>query len=140
MQAKSVKGEKYLLKLSRGEQVVESLLRFAAEKNIQGALFHCIGAVEDAEVGLYDLATREYRFKKFPGILEVASMTGNIALLNGKPFVHAHVVLSDENMQAYGGHLKEAKVGVTCEINLSVLDTPLTRDYEEGVGLNLWQL
>lgn len=140
MQSRNVKGEKYLLKLTRGERVIESLLQFAREKNIQGGLFHGIGALEDAEVGFYNLAIREYRFKHFPGILELASMTGNIALVDGNPFVHAHVVLSDDEMQAFGGHLKEAIVGVTCEIHLSVLQEPLIRIHEEEVGLNLWQI
>jgi uncharacterized protein len=36
----------------------------------------------------------------------------------GEPILHMHATLSDETMQAYGGHIKELQVGATCEILL----------------------
>jgi len=45
-------------------------------------------------------------------------LEGNVALKEGEPFIHAHVVLSDHNMQTLGGHLFETTVGVAGNFSL----------------------
>ena len=49
-------------------------------------------------------------------------MEGNVALKDGEPFIHAHVVLSDHKMQTLGGHLFETTVGVAGEFFLTQFD------------------
>src|SRR3990167_8262947 len=101
----------YIIRLKRGEKVVENLTSFCKEKNIQGDLFTAIGAVGEAEVGYYDFEQRKYFSKKHEGDLEVVSMSGNISVADGTPIIHPHIVLSKgvEGI-CIGGHLDEAVV------------------------------
>lgn len=132
----------FMIKLSRGEKVIASLVSFCESRAIRGGEFAAVGAVKNATLGYYSLAKREYFFKTFPEDMEVASMMGNIAMVEGKPFPHAHAVLSrmDESLSCVGAHLKEAEVAVTLEIYLTPFPVPLSRAYDEETGLKLLSL
>ncbi len=69
--------------------------------------------------------------------MEVVSLTGNISVMDNNPYVHAHAVLSDENMQTYAGHLKFGIVSPTLEITLIAFNANVTRIFSEKAGLNL---
>ena len=62
-------------------------------------------------------------------------MEGNVALKDGEPFIHAHVVLSDHNMQTLGGHLFETTVGVAGEFFLTQFDGNAYRELKPDIGL-----
>jgi predicted DNA-binding protein with PD1-like motif len=132
----------FVIRLSRGEKVMETLAAFCATRGIQSGFFHALGAVERTALGYYDLGKRAYFFKDIPEIREVASMSGNIALVDGTPFIHAHAVLSatELSLQCLGGHVKEATVAVTLEVHLTPFNTPLSRQYDEETGLKLLSL
>lgn len=129
----------FVIKLERGESLIPALSDFCERRGIRNAVFQGIGAVEDVEIGYYDLGTRDYFFKKESGVFEVAAMQGNVALVDGKPFIHAHAVLSrcDESLACIGAHIKEAKVAVTLEVFLTVLDTSIARKLDDAIGLKL---
>ena len=135
-------GEQYLIALERGEEVIATLTTFCAQQDIANGFLHGLGAVEKVQIGYYDLGTREYVFRNEPGIFEVASMTGNVALVEGKPFIHAHAVLSrcDETCECIGAHIKEAYVAVTLEILLQPLPLTVGRTLNEDIGLKLLNL
>jgi predicted DNA-binding protein with PD1-like motif len=89
-------------------------------------------------------AKKEYGSKEYVDAMEVASMTGNIALVDGEPFVHAHAVLSgivpgSEN-GCIGGHVFEAKVAVTLEVHLVAFADAVTRELDPEIGLKLLNL
>lgn len=132
----------FMIKLARGEKVIGSLTSFCEARGIQGAVFQGVGAVNNATIGYYSFAKREYFFKTFTEDMEVASMTGNIALVEGKPFPHTHAVLSrmDDSLSCVGAHLKEAEVAVTLEIYLAPFTTALHRSFDEETGLKLLEL
>ena len=125
--------------LERGEPVLESIIAACNAEKITSAYFQGIGAVSDVEIGYYTLDTKSYSFTSYPETFEVASMQGNITLVEGKPFVHAHAVLSrcDETLGCIGGHIKEARVAVTLEISMRVLEMPLSRAIDDTIGLKL---
>jgi predicted DNA-binding protein with PD1-like motif len=132
----------FLIKLERGEKVLESLHDFCARRGIQGGFLWGLGAVKNATLGYYDLGKREYFFKTFAEDREVASMQGNIALVDGKPMIHLHAVLSamTDKLDCVGAHIKEAEVAVTLEVYLTPFNVPLARAYDEGTGLKLLDL
>lgn len=132
----------HTIKLERGEELISTLTRFCADEGVRNAVFQGIGAVERVEIGYYDLGKREYYFKKDEGVFEVAAMQGNVALVDGKPFIHVHAVLSrcDESLACIGAHIKEAYVAVTLEIFMTPLDTSIERTLDEGIGLKLLSL
>ncbi len=132
----------YVIQLERGEELIGTLTDFCAKRGIQSAVFQGIGAVERVEIGYYDLGTREYFFRKESGVFEVASMQGNVALVDGKPFIHAHAVLSrcDESLACIGAHIKEAFIAVTLEVFMTPLDTSIERKLDDDIGLKLLHL
>ncbi|MBI3036744.1 DNA-binding protein [Candidatus Woesearchaeota archaeon] len=130
-------GNAFVLLLSTGERLIESITAFCKEKKITAAHFTAIGAVKEAELGFYNLAAKEYRWKKAEAELELDNATGNVALFEDEPLVHAHATVSDNEMHAFGGHLKEAVVGASCEIFLQPLQGKLERKYDDTTGLKL---
>ncbi|MEK7093161.1 MAG: PPC domain-containing DNA-binding protein [Patescibacteria group bacterium] len=137
---KYTKTEKgFVIVLARGENVIETLTDFCTKENITAGVFQGIGAVERVKIGYYDLGKKEYFFRDEAGVFEVASMQGNVALVDGKPFIHAHAVLSrcDATCECIGAHIKEAFVAVTLEIYLTPLDISVSRKLNDDIGLKL---
>jgi len=132
----------FLIKLERGEKVIATLQDFCARRGIKGGFLWGLGAIKNTDIGYYDLGKREYFFKNFPEDREVASMQGNIALVDGAPFIHLHAVLSamDEGLSCVGAHIKEAEVAVTLEVYLTPFAVPLSRQFDDETGLKLLNL
>ena len=134
------KGSIWIVRLDKGDKIIASLLSFCEQKKISGGYFHGIGALEEAELAHYALANKKSPTKTLKQPLEIVHLTGNITELDHKPYVHAHIVVSDEEMHTFGGHLKEAAVGPTGEIVLIPLPDPVERKFSEEIGLNLLDL
>ena len=131
---------RYLIALSRGARVRESLTAFCAAKGIAAGTLSALGALRAVRIAFYDLDRKEYLEEVLEGDHEVLSLIGNIALVEEAPFLHAHVVLGDRGMRARGGHLVEAEVAVTLEVALTPLSEKVSRAYDEEIGLNLLAL
>lgn len=132
---------RYVLRLLKDEDVLPAITDFCARKGILSASFRAIGAVKQAKIGYYDLASKQYGSKMYEDEMEVASMTGNVVQVDGKPFVHVHAVLSGikkgtEN-QPVGGHVFEAKVAVTLEVELTAYNETISRELDDDTGLKL---
>ena len=126
--------------LERGEEMFSALGSYCEEHDIHWAQFQAIGALEDVEIGYYDLANREYVFRLEEGPFEVASMDGNVTeMLNEAPVIHAHAVLAraDETLETIGGHLRSARVHLTLELAMWEVTQPLLRRLDDETGLNL---
>jgi predicted DNA-binding protein with PD1-like motif len=68
---------------------------------------------------------------------------GNVAIdEKGDTVIHAHVVLSNEKCEAFGGHLaKGSHVGATAElVIIEGLNVNLVRSPDEKTRLNLLRL
>ena len=128
-------GKDYLINIDKDEKVVETLTRFCKENGIKNAKLSGIGAVKKTEIGAYDLLKKEYIKREYSEILELLSLEGNVALKDGQPFIHAHVVLSDHKMQTLGGHLFETTVGVAGEFFLTQFDGNAYRELKPDIGL-----
>ena len=128
-------GKDYLINIDKDEKVVETLTRFCREKGIKNAKLSGIGAVKKTEIGADDLPKKEYIKREYSEILELLSLEGNVALKDGEPFIHAHVVLSDHKMQTLGGHLFETTVGVAGEFFLTQFDGNAYRELKPDIGL-----
>ena len=73
--------------------------------------------------------------------LEILSCTGNISIKEGRPFVHAHIMLADIHGATIGGHLFSDTVVFAGEIEIvELVGTPLERRHDEVTGLMLWQM
>jgi predicted DNA-binding protein with PD1-like motif len=129
-----------LIRMDRGDKIHSNLIELAEEYNFPSASYVGIGAVENCEIGYYDLAAEGYLKKTFKGEMELLNITGNISWKDDKAFPHSHVTLADKNYQALGGHLFEAEVAVTMELHLQPRETKVIRTPDEKVCLHTWHL
>jgi len=132
----------FFLVFKRGEEVISTLKSFCQDNGVHWAQFSGIGAVENVEIGYYDLAGRQYVFRQEQGPFEVANMDGNVTELNEEPLIHAHTVLArcDETLSCIGGHLRAATVALALEVCMWQITQPMSRNFDEETGLNLIQL
>ena len=91
-------------------------------------------------LGFFDIALREYRRFGIDEQVEVLSLIGNIALEDGQPRIHAHIVLGRFNGATLGGHLLEAHVRPTLEVVLVETPPALRRRFDPTTGLALLDL
>lgn len=133
-------GSRLFVKLERGEEVLETLTSLCREHHIRSASFCGIGAVRGTELGYYDLETFSYSTRVFPEIFELVSLLGNVALVDGEPFVHAHASLADRELIQVGGHLVRATVAVTVEIFIDCCESTVERVLDPEVKLKLLKL
>ncbi len=130
----------YILRIDRGEDVVKNITEFCAKEGIHNAYFTGIGAVETLTCGYYNLVEKKYHFKDYAEPLEVVSLTGNVMLKDGVPFVHVHGVFTDMENKAFGGHIVEMKVHVVLEVILTPLGSKIERVLDDCIGLSLMSL
>jgi len=64
-------------------------------------------------------------------------LVGDISMDDGKPKVHAHVVVGKSDATAHGGHLIEGHVRPTLEIVVTETPRHLHRRFDRESGLAL---
>jgi len=128
---------KIFISLSRGENIFTNLYKIFKNEDVKSAWVNGIGAVENVEIGSYNLKHKKYDKLKLKGIFELTSLVGNLSYKDGSPFLHLHVNLSDHKCKAYGGHLFDANISIAGEFLVNVLNIDSQRFYNEEIGLNL---
>ncbi len=123
--------------LDRGDEVMSSLQRFAAEHSLTASRVTAIGAFESAVLGYFNWDSKEYERIPIDEQVEVLSLVGDIALDGDQPKVHAHVVLGRRDGGAIGGHLLEARVRPTLELMLVESPAHLKRVCDPVSGIPL---
>ena len=115
---------KILVVLKKGDKIMESLYTVAHENNIKFGWINGIGALNKIIIGSYSTKIKDYIKKEFKNEFELTSLIGNITTKNGDPFIHIHVTISDEDCNAFGGHLFEATITATCEMIIIISIVP----------------
>lgn len=131
--------ETYFIRLDRGDDLMSSLKEFAMKEKLSSGSLSGIGALEEVELGFYHLKDQVYQRKTFSHEYELISMTGNLSILEEEPFFHIHCVLGDDQYKAFGGHVFNAKVAVTCEVVFQKMNISMKRKMNCEIGLNLIQ-
>lgn len=127
----------FVVVLASGEEAVESLTTVAREQRLTGSHFTAIGAFSRAVVAYFDWPSRTYRRIAIAEQVEALSLVGDIAIEDGAPKLHAHVVLGKADATAHGGHLVEAIVRPTLEFVVTETPRPLIRQFDRESGLAL---
>ncbi len=128
-------GNEHVLVFDVGEKVLETLNTSLTQHNITGAKFVAIGGFSQVQLEYFNVRTKQYEPRDFNEQVEVISLIGNVALLDGKPYVHAHVSVGTKDYQARDGHLGEATVQPTLELFLTQLNGELIREKDPSTGL-----
>ena len=127
----------HVLVFQTGDEVVSTLEAFAREHEITAARFTAIGAFSEATLGYFDWERKEYEEIPLAEQVEVLTLAGDVALNDGEPSVHAHVVLGKRDATAHGGHLLEARVRPTLELVLVESPAHLRKEHDPESGLAL---
>lgn len=127
----------YILVFDTGDEVMETLTSFSKENGLTASHFTAIGAFSDAMLGFFDFQRKDYTSIPVTEQTEVLVLTGDIALYNNSPKIHAHVVLGKSDGRAIGGHLLSAHVRPTLEVVLTASPFYLQREMDEETHLPL---
>jgi len=127
----------YALIFDKDEEFVAGLTSWAKENKLGGSHFTAIGAFREVTLGYFDRGKKDYQKIPVPEQVEVLSLIGDIALTNGVPQIHAHVVVGKSDGSAHGGHILEARVWPTLELILTESPKHLCRKYDPETGLAL---
>ncbi len=130
----------YIVRIDRGEEVISSLTEFCKKEKISSGQITGLGATDKVVIGLYSVATREYRKTELNGEMEITSIIGNISCKDGEPYLHLHINVCNSDMQIFGGHLNECQISATCELIVTPGDKQIERRFDATqTGLNLYE-
>ena len=123
--------------METGDEVLSNLLAFAKQERLSAAEITGIGALRGAALGYFDWQTKEYERIPVEEQVEVLNLTGNVALGDGEPKLHLHIVLGRRDGTAHGGHLLEGHVRPTLEVIVTESPAHLQRRSDPETGLAL---
>ncbi len=130
----------FALVFDKNEEPKESLMRFATENSLRGAQITAIGAFSEVTLGFFDRQEKSYREIPIKEQVEALSFAGNIVEKDGKPMLHAHVVVGKPDGTAHGGHFLKGRVWPTLEMIIFETRAHLRRIHDEETGLPLIDL
>jgi predicted DNA-binding protein with PD1-like motif len=128
----------FVLIFNTGDEILTGLKRFASAQKLAGSSFKAIGALSYAKVGWFNWETKKYEIAaELDEQVELLSLIGDVALKDGEPQVHAHMVVGRRDGTAHGGHLMKAVVRPTCELILTENPAHLRKQMDTESGLAL---
>ena len=131
-------GRSYALIFGKNDEVMAGLTEFAETNQLAASHFTAIGAFQHALLGWFDSEKNAFREIQINDQVEVASFSGDIGLINGKPSVHAHAVVAFPDGSTKGGHVISATAWPTLELFLTDEPTSLVKDEDPETGLYLF--
>jgi hypothetical protein len=126
--------------LDTDDEAVECLTAFAKEHRLSASQFTALGAFRDCVLGYFDWDKKDYTRIPIEEQVEVLALIGDIALNDGEPKLHPHVVVGKADGTAHGGHLLEAHVRPTLEVIITESPAHLQRHSDPETGLALIRL
>lgn len=131
------KTKQYAVIFYQGDEAFSGLLEFAEKYHVTSAHFAAIGALNGATVGWFDSQRKMYKKIPIEGQVEVLSMIGDIALYQGKPVVHMHMVVGTSDGTTRGGHVLGAYASPTLEVMLTVDPATMQKRFDPATDLTL---
>ena len=134
-------GDTFYIRLDRGDEIISSLLTICRSENISSSTFYGIGGCSQAEIQTFIPEEGRFETENLTGMLELVSMTGNIALNENNELTHhTHALFAYKSNGQHcvsGGHIKSITVLYTAEIELRPVaggTIHKKRDPETGTG------
>lgn len=128
-----------VIRLDRGDELPGALRKALDAAEARAAWIEGFGAVEAAELVVYDQLGRAYdKPRRLDGPAEVVSLGGNVALFDGAAQIRLSATLARENdvgLETFGGQLVWARA-FELELHVTVFDDlTLVRVADERTGL-----
>jgi predicted DNA-binding protein with PD1-like motif len=121
----------------QGDEAFSGLAEFAEKYHVTSAHFTAIGALNGATLGWFDPQRKMYKKIPISGQQEAIGMSGDIALYQGKPIVHTHMVVAGPDGTTHGGHVLEAYVSPTLEVMVTVDPVTMQKRFDPATDLTL---
>jgi predicted DNA-binding protein with PD1-like motif len=129
--------KQYAVIFYQGDEAFSGLLEFAEQYHVSSAHFSAIGALNGATLGWFDPQRKMYKKIPITGQHEVIGMSGDIALYQGKPVVHTHMLVGNPDGTTQGGHVLEAYVSPTLEVMVTVDPVTMQKRFDPATDLTL---
>jgi predicted DNA-binding protein with PD1-like motif len=129
--------KQYAVIFYQGDEAFSGLLEFAEKYQVTSAHFTAIGAVGGATLGWFDPQRKMYKKIPIDGQHEVIGMSGDIALYQGKPVVHTHMIVGDQDGTTRAGHVLAAYVSPTLEVMVNVDPITIQKRFDPATDLTL---
>jgi len=129
--------KQYAVIFYQGDEAFSGLLEFAERYHVKSAHFTAIGALNGATLGWFDPQRKMYKKIPINGQHEVIGMSGDIALYQGKPVVHTHMVVGNRDGATQGGHVLEAYISPTLEVMVTVDPVTMQKRLDPETDLTL---
>ena len=132
-------GNKYFLRIDKGEEVISKLKEFCTKENIKLAEVRALGASDNYELAVFDVNTKKYASTKYNVYSEISSLWGTVTTMNGEFYSHIHMTAGTADGKTYGGHLVSVTISATCEMIVEPSEGIIERKFNDEVGLNLFE-
>ena len=133
-------GRKWLARLSHEADLLGTLEKFAATKDIRVGRIDVIGAVKKAVIAYYDQEKQEYGSLHYNEPLEILICSGNLSIRENIHRAHLHITFGRRDGTTLGGHLMPGTVIFAAEAVIEELKGPeLQRGFDSQTGLPLWK-
>jgi predicted DNA-binding protein with PD1-like motif len=129
--------KQYAVIFYQGDEAFSGLHEFAEKYHVTSAHFTAIGALNGATVGWFDPQRKMYKKIPINGQHEVIGMSGDIALYQGRPVVHTHMLVGGPDGTTQGGHVLEAYVSPTLEVMVTVDPVAMQKRLDLATDLTL---
>ncbi|STX52473.1 Predicted DNA-binding protein with PD1-like DNA-binding motif [Legionella busanensis] len=116
-----------ILSLKEGDDLFQSIMNYASYADLKSAIISGLGALSNVIISYYHRDTQQHFKKLFQDTYEIASLTGNLTLVDTGLFIHIHAALGDANFQLFGGHLISAEASASTEIIITPLNYTVLR-------------
>src|SRR5208282_6387371 len=129
--------KQYAVIFYQGDEAFSGLLEFAEKYQVTSAHFTAIGALDGATLGWFDPQRKMYKKIPVVGQHELSGMSGDIALYQGKPVVHTHMVVGGPDGTTRAGHVLAAYVSPTLEVMVTVDPVAMHKRLDPATDLTL---
>jgi len=130
------RGVPRLYSLKPGTELTDGLLAIARKEGIRTAKVEAIGGVNRLRLAYFNSELRKYEEHEYNEFMEAASLLGNLAEKDSKPFLHLHGTFGRRDMSTVGGHVVSATVFPLLEACITPTDNVALRRFDESTGLN----
>lgn len=130
----------YAVVFGEGDDPFAGMTKFAAEHHVHSGHFTAIGAFQNARLAYFDYDRKMYRVIPIDSQVEVVSLIGDIAELNGKPSVHMHCVVAFPDGHTMGGHVLSAHVRPLLEVFVTTDPVAIEKKHDDKTGLSVMDL
>jgi len=129
------KADLLVLRFTDGEDLLEGMKKALKEEAIDsGVVLGGVGMLKNPQLAFYK-GDGVYEPLPVDEEVELCALNGNIAIVDGEPFIHVHATLGKADGKAVAGHFAAGRVHLTAEVAISAIGIKMTRVLDSKTGL-----